>query len=55
MDEKPVGMVCGYCGSIEVTRDAWAEETQDWTLAAVYDYAYCHKCDGDGRIEEIPL
>lgn len=58
MEEPKVRMVCGTCGSQAVTRDAWAEwdaDSQDWVLGAVYDYAYCHACDGDARIEEIPF
>lgn len=58
MSERPVRVVCGHCGSEEVTRDAWAAwdiERQDWLLAAVYDYAYCHKCEGGARIEDVPL
>lgn len=50
-------MVCEECRSELVTRDAWAEwdvETQNWVLGAVYDYAYCHKCEGDTHIEEVP-
>lgn len=49
-------MVCGTCGSTLVTRDAWAEwdeDGQDWTLGAIYDYAYCHQCDGETRIREV--
>ena len=41
-----------------MTRDAWAEwdaDSQDWVLGAVYDYSYCHACDEDARIEEIPF
>lgn len=55
MDGKPVRMICETCGSERVTRDAWAQwnvEGQDWTLGAIYDYAYCHACDGETRIEE---
>ena len=51
-------MVCEQCRSELVTRDAWAEwdtDAQDWTLGAVYDYAYCHDCQGDAHIEEVPL
>ena len=51
-------MVCEECGSERVTRDAWAEwdvEQQDWVLGAVFDYAFCHQCEGDAHILEIPL
>ena len=51
-------MVCEKCGSTLVTRDAWAEwseDDQDWQLGAVYDYAFCHTCQADTHIEERPL
>lgn len=53
-----VRMVCEDCGSEHVMRDAWAEwdaEKQDWVLGAVFDYAYCNKCDGETHIEEVPI
>jgi hypothetical protein len=53
-----IQILCGTCGSTVVTRDAWAEwdvGAQRWTLGAVYDYAYCHKCDGETRLVEAPL
>lgn len=56
--EPKVRMVCSTCRSELVTRDAWAEwdaEEQDWVLAAVYDYGFCHACEADARIEEVPL
>lgn len=39
-------------------RNAWAEwdgHDQNWRLGAVYDYAFCHKCEGDTRIVELPI
>ena len=57
-EEPKVRMVCEDCGSEEVTRDAWAQwnvETQDWELGAVFDYAYCHRCQREAHIEEVPL
>jgi hypothetical protein len=57
-EEPKVRMVCEDCGSEEVSRDAWADwnvKTQDWELGAVFDYAYCHRCQGDARIEKGPL
>lgn len=57
-EEPKLRMVCKDCGSTLVTRDAWAEwdeDRQEWALGAVYDYAYCHKCDGETRIQELPL
>lgn len=58
MASERMQMVCGTCGSKVVTRDAWAEwdaEAQDWTLGAVYDYAFCHACARDTHIEERPI
>ena len=57
MPTTAVQMHCNSCGSERVTRDAWAEwdvDTQSWLLATVYDYAYCHDCDEETRIEERP-
>jgi hypothetical protein len=51
-------MLCEKCGSPLVTRDAWAEwneDEQDWVLGAVYDYAFCHTCQADAHIKEVPL
>jgi len=51
-------MACEECGSTLVTRDAWAEwnlDAQDWELGAIYDYAFCHKCERETHIEEVPL
>jgi hypothetical protein len=56
MSEKPIRMVCHECGCEEVTRDAWAEwdaGAQEWVLGAVFDYAYCHKCDHSTHIEAV--
>lgn len=58
MDERRVRMVCETCGSEEVTHDAWASwdtHAQEWTLGATFDYAYCHSCDGDTHITEVPF
>ena len=51
-----VRMVCGTCGSDDVSRDAWGDwdvEVQDWVLRCVFDYAHCHTCDAETRIEEV--
>jgi hypothetical protein len=53
-----IQILCGTCGSTLVTRDAWAEwdvDAQNWTLGAVYDYAYCHQCDRETRLVEAAL
>jgi hypothetical protein len=58
LEEPKLQMVCGTCGSKLVTRDAWAgwsEDEQDWILGAAYDYSFCHFCDGETRIQELPL
>lgn len=57
-EEPKLRMICEECGSSLVTRDAWAEwneETQDWQLGAIYDFAFCHDCGGETHIEEKPL
>ncbi|MCW1431864.1 hypothetical protein [Novosphingobium sp. JCM 18896] len=54
---EKVRMVCSHCGSDEVTRDAWAAwdpQAQQWALRATFDYAFCHRCMTDARIEEVP-
>ncbi|MBW8784131.1 MAG: hypothetical protein JF593_05760 [Novosphingobium sp.] len=58
MAGERVNMVCETCGSDRVTRDAWAEwdsGTQEWTLGAVFDAAFCHACECETRIEEVPI
>ncbi|MBL8658021.1 MAG: hypothetical protein JNJ92_11795 [Altererythrobacter sp.] len=48
-------MLCGTCGSTDVSRDAWGDwdvATQAWVLRAVFDYAHCHACDGETRLVE---
>ena len=57
-EEPKLQLVCGLCGSKLVTRDAWAEwseEEQDWVLGATYDYSFCHFCETETRIQELPL
>lgn len=56
--EPKLRMVCGTCGSDDVSRDAWDDwdvTTQDWVLRTVFDYAHCHACEGETRIREIPV
>lgn len=58
MVQQPVRVVCRTCGSELVTRDAWAEwdtRRQDWVIGAVYDYAFCHDCEEETRVEEITI
>lgn len=53
-----IQMVCGTCGSQNVARDAWASwdtATQQWQLGAVFDYAHCHDCDCETKLDELSL
>lgn len=55
---KRIAIVCGTCGSDDVSRDAWAEwdtREQQWVLRTAFDYAYCHRCDGEARLVEVEL
>ena len=55
---KRYAMVCGTCGSDEVSRDAWANwdtDEQQWVRGAVFDYAHCHRCDGETRLLQVEL
>lgn len=56
--EQGLRMTCGKCGSDEVTRDAWAEwnvAAQGWGLGAMFEHAFCHRCQAATRIVEAPL
>ena len=51
-------IVCGTCGSIDVSRDAWGDwdvRTQRWELRTVFDYAHCHACDSETTLVEVSL
>ena len=55
---QKVQMVCETCGSTDVSRDAWGDwdvKMQEWVLRTVFEYAHCHACDEETRIEEKPL
>lgn len=57
-DGKRYTYVCNTCGSDLVTRDAWAEwnvNEQEWVLGQAFDYAFCHKCEGETRLVEVEL
>jgi hypothetical protein len=50
--------VCNVCRSDRVTRDAWTiwdADAQQWVLGAVYDHAYCHRCENDTHLEDVIL
>jgi hypothetical protein len=54
IDDK-IFMICGNCSSRDVVRDAWAEWdriSQTWTLAHVFDYAFCNVCNSETSIVE---
>jgi len=59
MAEPNVAMVCRECGSTDVVADAyaaWDTEKQEWTVANVFEKgAYCDECDGETRIDAVPL
>lgn len=55
---KRIAIVCGTCGSDEVSRDAWADwdvDKQNWVLGTVFDYGHCHKCEGESSLIEVEL
>jgi hypothetical protein len=50
--------VCNVCGSDHVTRKAWAAwdvAAQAWVLEVAFDYAHCHRCMGDARLDRVTL
>lgn len=54
--EPRIQIVCGACGSTDVSRDAWGDwdvVAQEWVLRVVFDYAHCHACDGKTRLLEV--
>lgn len=62
-DEEPTGLdaiggvpICATCGSERVVRDAWAcwnREAGMWELEHAFDYAHCHQCEGETKLEWI--
>jgi len=57
MTEK-VRMICRYCGSENVMRDAWAiwnVTLQEWELDNVFDAAFCEDCGNPTSIDEDPI
>lgn len=58
MTQKPLKMICRYCGSDDVVRDAcaeWCPETQQWVLRSVYDNADCNSCNSETKLEAIEM
>ena len=57
-DSKRIAIICGTCGSDEVSRDAWANweiGKQEWVLGAVFDDGHCHRCERESRLIEVEL
>jgi hypothetical protein len=55
---EQVEYACDRCGSVAVTRDAWAEwnaRLQAWVLSETFDFAFCHQCQRGTRLNERPL
>ena len=58
MIEPAIQIVCSWCGSLEVSRDAWADwdvERQSWVLGATFDDGYCHRCERERGLAEQQL
>lgn len=58
MDSKRIAIVCDTCGTDDVSRDAWADwntRDQQWVLRTAFDYAHCHRCDGETRLIAVEL
>lgn len=52
-DAPRVEYACERCGSVAVTRDAWAEwdaSAQAWVLSETFDFAFCHQCTRETRL-----
>lgn len=49
-----VEVICGWCGSADVARDAWAAwdaEAQAWVLGELFTTGWCNRCGGETRLE----
>ena len=49
-----IQFVCGWCGSSDVSRDAWADwdvEKQAWVLRQVFDDGFCQTCECSRGLE----
>lgn len=55
---KPIQILCSWCSSTNVARDAWAEwdvSLQEWVLGPVFDTGWCHRCECERGLEEHEL
>lgn len=53
-----IRIVCNDCGSDDIARDAWAnwdEDRQEWVLHSVLDAGFCHRCEEEAKLVELPL
>ena len=60
-DKEPTGLdaigevpICATCGSERVVRDAWACWNRGaglWELEHAFDYAHCHQCEGETKLQ----
>jgi hypothetical protein len=54
----PVKIICKYCSSENVVRDAWAAwdvQTQSWCLMSVFDFVMCQACERENVAIEIEI
>lgn len=52
---KKYRIACSFCGTENVSRDAWASwdyEKQEWVLQSVFDDVFCHDCEDLTGLEE---
>lgn len=58
-EKVKVKIVCPYCGSDNVARDAacrWNAETQQWEISGLMDSGGCDSCDSELKsFNEEPL
>lgn len=57
-DQPKIDIACGTCNSRNVSRDAWANwdiTSQDWVLGAVFDAGFCHRCESERSLIEVPV
>jgi hypothetical protein len=58
MNKKKVRIVCKYCGSERIRKDAdavWDVNKQKWVLCAVYDNQICEDCGSETSTVEVEI